>query len=69
MNNKFKTFPNSNFKVDTFFRKPEYRSRINAAASTGDKKILTNEIRKINNSRFALYDKGYIRIKDIFQAR
>ena len=38
MNNKFKTFPNSNFKVDTFFRKPEYRSRINAAASTGDKR-------------------------------
>ena len=69
MNNKFKTFPNSNFKFDTFFRKPEYRSRINVAASTGDKKILTNEIRKINNSRFALYDKGYIRIKDIFQAR
>lgn len=65
---KSKFYPNSNFKDDKFFRKPEYKHQLDVARKVG-KDVLINTIRQINNSKQALEEKGFIHIKDIFQNR
>ena len=58
-------YRNSDFKINRYFTKPPFKARI-VEASTHGKEIFYNEIRKLNNCRFALKEQGDIFIKDIF---
>ncbi len=47
-----KYYKNSNFFQDQYFRQAHFRYQINKARKAG-KEVLINEIRKINNCRYA----------------
>ena len=58
-------YRNSDLKINRYFAKPQFRTRILEASSRG-KDIFYNEVRKLNNCRNALNEQGDIFIKDIF---
>lgn len=61
-----KTFyRNSNLKINRYFAKPKFRSRLIQASKLG-KDIFYNEVRKLNNCYVARKEQGDIYIKDIF---
>lgn len=57
-------YPNSNFKVDTYYQKEEFRQRLLTAKNSG---VLVNEIRKLNNCSYARKLKGAVLLRDIFE--
>lgn len=63
MKNKF--YRNSDFKINRYFAKPEFRQQIIEAKKHG-KTTLYNQIRILNNCYIARKEQGDVSIKDIF---
>ncbi len=61
-----KYYKNSNFFQDQYFRQAHFRYQINKARKAG-KEVLINEIRKINNCRYARDLKKEYRLIDIMR--
>lgn len=60
-----KKYRNSDFKNDTFYKKPQFYERLRIARLAG-KETYFNEVRKINNSKDGRKYIGDISIQDIF---
>lgn len=61
-----KKFRNSDFKTDTFYKKPQFSERLRIARQAG-KETYFNEVRKINNSKEGREYIGDISIQEIFR--
>ena len=62
--NMVRHYRNSDFWKDTYYR--SFPDQLKKARESGDKNVITNTIRKLNNCSWARKLKGDNRIQDIF---